>query len=193
MKAKILITFCPRLKINIAKKHPCCWVWLPSVKIDISYEPPSISLLPTTPPTTHSSTYSTTPPTPCPPILLVSLDMLPSPLPTHFSAPLHFGHSYIYGVIRCSSPSKASRITAHTELWRAEGVWGVEGVGRGGRGGGGQSKEGEERGIFKWGMKRQMEPAVEWFPKKKNERKMIREKNQDCFWPIQEHFICPME
>lgn len=128
MKAKIF-TFCPYLKINTAKKHPCCWVWLPSVKIDISTEPPSLSLLPTTPPTTHSPTYSSTPPTPCPPILLVSLDMLPSPLPTHFSAPLHFGHSYIYGVIRCT-PSKASRITAHTELWQARGALGMEGVRR---------------------------------------------------------------
>lgn len=76
-----------------------------------------ISLFPATPPNTHSQHY------PLPrsaPILLVSLDMLPSPLPTLFSAPLHFGHSYIYGVIRCGSPSGASRISAHTELWRAE-------------------------------------------------------------------------
>lgn len=76
------------------------------------------------PPTT-SNTHSQHHPLPhSAPILLVSLDMLPSPLPTHFSAPLHFGHSYIYGVIRCGSPSRASRITAHTELWRAEGCGG---------------------------------------------------------------------
>lgn len=46
-----------------------------------------------------------TPPVSPPPILLVSLAMLPSLLPTHFSVPLHFGHSYIYGVMRCTSPS----------------------------------------------------------------------------------------
>lgn len=120
-----------------------------------------------------------------PPILLVSLDMLPSPLPTHFSAPLHFGHSYIYGVIRCSSPSRASRITAHTELWRAE-AWGG-GLGVCSAWGGVQ--RGEDRGIFKWGMKRRMEPAVEWFPK--NERKMIRERNRNCFLPVQRYLICP--
>lgn len=81
----------------------------------------------------QTPTHSTTPP---PPILLVSLDMLPSPLPTLFSAPLHFGHSYIYGVIRRGSPFGASRITAHTELWRAGGEeWG--------RGGGAGLQTGE--------------------------------------------------
>lgn len=85
---------------------------------------PFISLLPTTPPNTHSCACSTIPPTLCPPILLVSLAMLPRPLPTHFSAPLYFGHSYIYGVIWCSSPSKASGITAHTGLWQQSRVWG---------------------------------------------------------------------
>lgn len=129
--------------------------------LPLLYEPPSNSLLPTTPPTTHSSTHSTA--HAVPPILLVSLDMLPSPLPTHFSAPLHFGHSYIYGVIWCSSPSRASRITAHTELWRAEGGSGCV----------------VDRGIFKYGMKRRMEPAVERFPK--NERKMIREDSRLFF------------
>lgn len=72
-----------------------------------------VSLFPATPPK-HPLT-APPPPTRSAPILLVSLDMLPSPLPTLFSAPLHFGHSYIYGAIRCGSPSGASRITAHSE------------------------------------------------------------------------------
>lgn len=152
---------------------------------------------PPTHPPTHSSTSPTlwpplNPPSP-PPILLVSLDMLPSPLPTHFSAPLHFGHSYIYGVIRCSSPSKASRVTAHTELWWAEGGLGYGGREQGeSRRGGVVGWKSEGKGIFKWGMKRQLEngrPVVEWFPK--NERKMIRERSRDWIWTIQEQFICP--
>lgn len=54
--------------------------------------------------------------------------------PTHFSAPLRFGHSYIYGAIRCSSPCGAARITStYGALWRVGGseVAGVRGeVGR---------------------------------------------------------------
>lgn len=129
------------LKISIEKT--CFYFFFLKINLRLSLSPVSLNH----PPTSHSSTCSTTPPTPCPPILLVSLDMLPSPLPTHFSAPLHFGHSYIYGAIRCSSPSRASRITAHTELWRAGkggGVLGVCGVR-------GEVERGEDGGIFKWG------------------------------------------
>lgn len=144
-KLMMMILCLPSSK-EVLKKH--VFIYLKKINLRLSLSPVSLHH----PPTSHSSTCSTAPPTPCPPILLVSLDMLPSPLPTHFSAPLHFGHSYIYGVIRCSSPSGASRITAHTELWRA---------GKGKGGGvrrvlgvcvvGGEVERGEDGGIFKWG------------------------------------------